>query len=132
MVLLTNLQRSFLLCSSTSVRNLPFDGLHATSSAGGDLMSPAAGGERELDPWGRRWQERLVHPISHARAVLDVEVQGADGDGHAMRRSRMGQKWLLPMLRPPSATPAAARRGRWEEPWRVAIGGGSMFMLIVP
>ena len=68
-------------------------------------MSPAVGGEQELDQRGRRWQERLVHPISHARAVLDVEVQGAEGDGHAMRRSRMGQKWLLPTLRPPPATP---------------------------
>ena len=96
-------------------------------------MSPAVGGEQELDPRGRRWQERLVRPISHARAVLDVEVQGAEGDGHAMRRSGMGQRWLFPMLRPPPATALAARRGRWEEePWRVAIGGGSMFMLIVP
>ena len=67
-------------------------------------MSPAVGGEQELDPRGRRWQERLVRPISHARAVLDVEVQGAEGDGHVMR-SRMGQKWLLPMLRPPPASP---------------------------
>ena len=86
-------------------------------------MSPAVGGEQELDPRGRRWQERLVDPISHVRAVLNVEVQGTEGDGYAMKRSRMGQKWLLLMLRPPPATPPAARCWRWEEePWRVAIG----------
>ena len=73
-------------------------------------MSPAVDGEQELDPRGRRWQERLVRPISHRRAVLDVEVQGAEEDGHAMRRCRMGQRWLLSTLRPPLATAPAARR----------------------
>ena len=114
MVILTNLQRSFLLCSSTlgykGQKFTTFDGLHATSSTGGDLMSPSIGGEQELDPRGRRWQERLVRPISHARAVLDVEVQGAEEDGHAMRRSGMGQRWLLPTLHPPPATTPAACR----------------------
>ena len=73
-------------------------------------MSPTIDGEQELDPRGRIWQERLVRPISHGRAVLDVEVQGSQGDSHAMRRSRMGQKWLLLMLRPPPVTAPAARR----------------------
>ena len=87
MVLLTNLQRSFLLCSST----WGYKGQKFT------IWRPS------------RHQQRLLHPTPHASAVLDVEVQGAEGDGHAMRRSRMGQKWLLPTLRPPPATPPLQR-----------------------
>ena len=60
------------------------------------------------------------------------------GAGRRRRRSRDeeeqdGTKVVFADIPPSAGDPPAVRRGRWEEePWRVAIGGGSMFMLIVP
>ena len=136
MVLLTNLQRSFLLCSST----WGYKGRKFT------IWWPSRHQQRRRRPRVSCCQRGIGagstgKKVAGAPCPSDLSCEGSArrrGAGRRRRRSRDeeeqdGAEVVVADAPPSAGDPPAARRGRWEEePWRVAIGGGSMFMLIVP